>query len=142
MYVCMYKYIYYIFSNNLHLPMKLATKVVSGEPILNNDTQSPAEKSNVWRLKKLMKIFWVRKFYHENEKEREILKTLLWIFTFIYNAAIDFLYIIPYYSQQIQKIIFYGTTQFFEGMEITFFIKNKIICACRFTLHSLLCSLF
>ena len=60
--------------------MKLATKVVSGEPILNNDTQSPAEKSNVWRLKKLMKIFWVRKFYHENEKEREILKTLLWIF--------------------------------------------------------------
>ena len=84
--------------------MKLATKVVSGEPILNNDTQSPAEKSNVWRLKKLMKIFWVRKFYHENEKEREILKTLLWIFTFIYNAAIDFLYIIPYYSQQIQKL--------------------------------------
>ena len=23
------------------------------------------------------KIFWVRKFYHENEKEREILETLL-----------------------------------------------------------------
>ena len=31
------------------------------------------------RMKKResMNIFWVRKFYHENEKERDILETLL-----------------------------------------------------------------
>ena len=39
---------------------------------------------------KSMKIFWVRKFYNENEKEREILETLLWIFTCSYNTTIAF----------------------------------------------------
>ena len=36
-----------------------------------------------------------RKFYHENEKEREILKTLLWIYTCSHNTTITFLYMIP-----------------------------------------------
>ena len=90
-------------------------------PIQNNRAQSPAEKSDFWRLKneiyliktwinvfaetktneekKIHIIFWVRKFYHENDKEREILETLLWIFTCSYNTPIAFLYIIPYYSK-------------------------------------------
>ena len=78
------------------------------------------------RMKKResMNIFWVRKFYHENEKERDILETLLWIFICSYNTTIAFLYIIPYYSQQIWKIIVYGRPQFRKGMKITVFIKN------------------
>ena len=36
--------------------------------------------------RKSMRSFWVRKFYHENEKEREISETLLWIFTYSYNT--------------------------------------------------------
>ena len=47
-----------------------------------------------------------KEIYHKNEKEREILETLLWIFTCSYNTTIAFLYIIPYYTQQIWKIIF------------------------------------
>ena len=97
---------------------------MSGGLILNNSTKSPAEKSNVWRLKNpeiyLIKVWmnvfpetktneekeiyediWVTKFYHKNEKEREILEALLWIFTCNYNITIAFLYKIPYYSQQI-----------------------------------------
>ena len=35
-----------------------------------------------------MKSFWVRKFYHKNEKEMEISQTLPWIFTCSYNTAI------------------------------------------------------
>ena len=35
------------------------------------------------KKRKPMKIFWVRKFYHVNEKEREILETLLWILTIL-----------------------------------------------------------
>ena len=72
---------------------------MSRGPILNNGTQSPAEKSNVWHLKKqnmsyksrmnefaetktneekdMYEDIRVRKFYHNNEKEREILETLL-----------------------------------------------------------------
>ena len=41
-----------------------------------------------------MKIFWVRKLYHENEKEKKILETLLWIFNCRFNTTIAFLYII------------------------------------------------
>ena len=33
------------------------------------------------KKRKSMKMFWVRKFYQKNEKEREILETLLWNFT-------------------------------------------------------------
>ena len=51
--------------------------------------------------RKSLKIFWLRKFYHESEKESEILKTLLWIFTCSYNTTLAFLYIITYYSQEI-----------------------------------------
>ena len=39
---------------------------------------------------KSMKIFWARKFFNKNEKEREILETLLWIFTCSYNTTIAF----------------------------------------------------
>ena len=126
-------------------------EVVSGGPILNNGTQPPAEKSNIWRLKEneiyLIKAWmnafaetetneekeiyediWVRKFYYKSEKERKILETLLWIFTCSHNTTIVFLYIIPYYSQQIWKIIFYGRPRLCKGTKITVFIKNKIIC--------------
>ena len=44
---------------------------------------------------------WVMKFYLKNEKEREVLKTLLSIFTSSHNETIAFLYIIPYCFQQI-----------------------------------------
>lgn len=66
-----------------------------------------------------MKIFVVRKLYHENEKEGEILETLLWIFTRNYNRAIAFLYIILCYFQQIWQTIFYGRPKFCEGMKIS-----------------------
>ena len=58
-------------------------------------------KRKQMKKKKCMKIFWVRKFFHENEKKRKILETLLWIFTCNYSTATAFLYIIPYYSQKI-----------------------------------------
>ena len=58
-------------------------------------------KRKQMKKRKYMKIFWVRKIYHENEKERKNLETLLWIFTCSYNTTIAFLYIISYYSQQI-----------------------------------------
>ena len=82
------------------------------------------------KRKKSLKIFWVRIFYRENEKEREILETLSWIFTFSYNTTTTFLYIANMKNQ------------FRKGMNITVFIKNKIIFIRRFTLHSFLCSLF
>ena len=81
-----------------------------------------------------MKIFWVRKLYHENEKERKILETLLWIFNCRFNTTIAFLYIIT--PVNMKKKNFYGRPQFRKGMKITVFIKNKIICIRRFTLHS------
>ena len=71
----------------------------------------------------------------KNEKEREILETFLWIFTYSYNMTLAFLNIIPCYSQQIWRIIFYGRPQFREGMQIKVFIKNKIIYIHRLTLH-------
>ena len=92
-------------------------------------------KRNQMKKRKSMRIFWARKFYHENEKEREILKTLLWIFTFSYNTTIAFLYVIPYYFQKIRKIIFYGRPQSRKGVKIKAFIKNKIICIRLFTLN-------
>ena len=87
-----------------------------------------------------VKILWGSKFYHKNEKERAILQTLSWIFTFSYNTTIAFLYIISYYSQQIWKIISHGRPQLHKGMEIPVFINSKIICIRRFTLHFLLFS--
>ena len=58
--------------------------------------------------KEIYEKFLVRKFYHKNEKEREISETLLWIFTYSYNTAITFLNIIPCYSQQMCRIkVFY-----------------------------------
>ena len=104
--------------------------------------QSKGKKKEKEKKRKSMKTFWVRKLYHKNEKEREILDTLLWIFTSSFNIAIAFLYIMPYYSQQIWKIIFYGKPHFRKGMKITVFIKNKIICIRRFSWHPFLCSLF
>ena len=92
--------------------------------------------------RKSLKIFWLRKFYHESEKESEILKTVLWIFTCSYNTTLAFVYIITYYSQEIWKIIFFARPQFRKGMKITVFIKNKIVCIRCFNLHSFLCSLF
>ena len=40
------------------------------------------------------------------------------------------------YSSKYEKKNFYGRPQFRKGMKITVFIKNKIICIRRFTLHS------
>ena len=51
-------------------------------------------KRKQMKKRKSMKIFWVRKLYHENEKERKILETLLWIFNCRFNTTIAFLYII------------------------------------------------
>ena len=45
-----------------------------------------------------MQIFWVRKFYHENEREKKMLETLPWTFNCNYNTNKAFVYIIPYYS--------------------------------------------
>ena len=56
--------------------------------------------------KEIYEDIWVRKFYHENEKEREILETLLWIFNCSYNTTIAFLYVITHYYEQIWKIVF------------------------------------
>ena len=56
------------------------------------------------------------------KRERKILQTLLWIFTCSYNTTIAFLYLIPYYVQQIWKVIFYGMPQFRKGIRITIFI--------------------
>ena len=76
--------------------------------------------------KDIYEVIWVRKFYLKNDKEREVLETLLWIFTRCHNVTIAaFLYIIPYYSQQ-----------------RTAYIKNRIICIRCFTLHFFLCFLF
>ena len=93
-------------------------------------------------MKKSIKIFWVRRFYHENQKESDILETLLWIYICSYNTTIVFLHIIPYYSQQIWKILFYRGLQCRIGLKITVFIKNKIIYIRRFTLHCLLAYTF
>ena len=69
--------------------------------------------------KDIYEVIWVRKFYLKNEKEREVLETLLWIFTHSYNVTIAaFLYIIPYYFQK-----------------RTVYIKNRITCIRCFTLH-------
>ena len=38
--------------------------------------------------RKFMKIFWVSRFYQEDEKEREILEALLWIFTYGHNSVL------------------------------------------------------
>ena len=58
--------------------------------------------------KEIYEKFLVRKFYHKNEKEREISETLLWIFTYSYNTTITFLNIIPCYLQQMCRIkVFY-----------------------------------
>ena len=116
-------------------------------PKKRNISYKSMDECICWKRKQMKKkisskIFWVMKFYHENEKEREILETLLWIFTCSYNAAIAFLYIIPYYIQKIWKIIFYGRPQFCKGMKITVFIKNKVISICCCILHSFLYSLF
>ena len=76
--------------------------------------------------KEIYEIIWVRKFYLKNEKEREVLETLIWIFTCSHNVTIAaFLYIIPYYCQQ-----------------RTVYIKNRIICIRCFTLHFFFCFLF
>lgn len=48
-------------------------------------------KRKQMKKSKSTKGFWMRKFYHETEKERETLEKLLWIFTCSYSATIDFL---------------------------------------------------
>ena len=138
---------------------------MSAGPILNNGTQSPAEKSNGWRPKK-RNIFFIKvwkkisaettrneekeiykyilgkEIYEKaREKEREVLGTFLWILTCSYNTTIDFLYIVPYYSQQIWKTFSYGSFKFRKRMKITVFIKNKISCIHSF-ISSFSCFLF
>ena len=71
------------------------------------------KKTKIYLLKAWMNVFaetktneeketyediWKMKFYL---KEREVLETLLRIFTRTHNGTIAFLCIIPYYSQQI-----------------------------------------
>ena len=51
--------------------------------------------------KEIYEDIWVRKFYHENKKERGTLDTLLWIFNYSYNTTIAFLYVIKHYYGQI-----------------------------------------
>ena len=88
-----------------------------------------------------MTIFCGRKFCQENRKGQKTLETLLWIFTCSYNKTVAFLFIMPYFSQQIWKTIFYGRPHFHKGMKMTAFIKNKIICIRYFTLHFFMFSL-
>ena len=86
------------------------------------------------KKRKSMKIFW---------EERETFRNVVWIFICSFNTTIAFLYVIPYYSQQIWKIIFYDRPQICKGMKITVFIENKVICIHRFNLHFFFfCSLF
>ena len=85
--------------------------------------------------------FWGRKFCHENRKDKKTLETLLWIFISSYKKTVAFLFIMPYFSQQIWKTIFYGRPHFHKGMKITAFIKNKLSCIRYFTLHSFIFSL-
>ena len=51
---------------------------MSEGPILNNGTQSAAEKSNVWRLKKTKYILWMDVFAETKpNEEREIYEDIL-----------------------------------------------------------------
>ena len=131
-------------------------KVVSGGPILHNDTRSLAEKSkcsarkkneicliNTWmnifaermRKRKSMKIFWVRKFYYENEKERGILETLLWMCTSSYNTTIAFLYIIPCYSQDLLQEQSYLYPSFYLTLfYVPYFDLNILAALCWVTI--------
>ena len=129
---------------------------MSGGPILYNDTRSLAEKSkcsarkkneicliNTWmnifaermRKRKSMKIFWVRKFYYENEKERQILETLLWMCTSSYNTTIAFLYIIPCYSQDFLQEQSYLYPSFYLTLfYVPYFDLNILAALCWVTI--------
>ena len=138
---------------------------MSAGPILNNGTQSPAEKSNDWRPKK-RNIFFIKvwkkisaettrneekeiykyilgkEIYEKvREKEREVLGTFLWILTCSYNTTIDFLYIVPYYSQQIWKTFSYGSSKFCKRMKITVSSRTKLFVSIVSS-SSFLCFLF